>query len=609
MSRATVRRDLLLLSLLAGTVFFFDLGGADLFDDDEPKNAGCAAEMYARGDWLVPTFNGELRLHKPILLYWFMLTSYHMFGVTEFAARFFSAFFAVGTVLLTYDIGRRLFDRSAGLWSAVALATSPMFVVVARAANPDSVLIFPITLAFWAYLRLILRQNGGVLPDGQTLKTGDPSDSQDAWKQLIPRGWTMLLPYSAMAVAVLAKGPIGFVMPCGVLGLFIYLRSLGPQTTSTESSFWSAVLSTIQHYIRPVQLVRVALAMRPDLLILALLVIASPWYIAVGIATEGEWLAGFLGRHNVGRFLKPMEGHGGSPLYYVVAIIAGTFPWSVLPFPIAWQVARDFKAGDRSRTSHTLVLCWVGVFVVFFTLARTKLPNYVLPCYPAVALVIGRFFSIWLTEATSLPVWTRRAASVILVTAGVGMAVVLPIVAVYVLPGQEYLGLIGLIPIASGIVFYRLSEAGRFNTAKQSFAVSCVVFVTAIFWLAAPGVSRQQISRRFVEQIAADRADLPPITVFAFWRPNLVFYSRGLVPGFDSSEALDEYLAENHTARILVRSTDLERIDREITDRYRVTDRTQGFLRQDDVLLLEPANDLSEQELRLATLPAASGLH
>ena len=95
---------------MALLMFFVGLGTPQLFDEDEPKNAECGREMFVRGDWLVPTFNEELRTDKPILVYWFMLTSYHVFGVSEFAARFWSAALGVGTCLLTYNIGRVLFS-------------------------------------------------------------------------------------------------------------------------------------------------------------------------------------------------------------------------------------------------------------------------------------------------------------------------------------------------------------------------------------------------------------------------------------------------------------------------------------------------------------------
>ena len=92
----------------AVVVFFTLLGRPYLWDEDEPKNAECAREMLEAGNWVVPQFNYALRTDKPILLYWLMLTSYHAFGVTEFAARFWSAALGVGTVWLTYGIGRRL---------------------------------------------------------------------------------------------------------------------------------------------------------------------------------------------------------------------------------------------------------------------------------------------------------------------------------------------------------------------------------------------------------------------------------------------------------------------------------------------------------------------
>ncbi len=106
-----------LLILIAGLVFFLNLGVPPLWDRDEPRNAGCAVEMLARGDWVVPVFNGELRSHKPVLLYWLMMSSYAMFGVGEFGARFWSALLGIGTVLLTYEIGRCLFDRRTACWA------------------------------------------------------------------------------------------------------------------------------------------------------------------------------------------------------------------------------------------------------------------------------------------------------------------------------------------------------------------------------------------------------------------------------------------------------------------------------------------------------------
>ncbi len=101
-------RHQVILGLVAGLVFFTNLGGYALFDEDEPKNAVCGFEMYERGDWIVPTFNAQLRTDKPILIYWWMQLSFRLLGVSEFSARLGSSLRAVGPVFLTYHMGRKL---------------------------------------------------------------------------------------------------------------------------------------------------------------------------------------------------------------------------------------------------------------------------------------------------------------------------------------------------------------------------------------------------------------------------------------------------------------------------------------------------------------------
>ena len=115
------------LILVAGLfVFLTGLGAARLWDEDEPQYARVAREMMLQGEWLTPTFNFHLFSDKPVLLYWLMLGSYHVFGVTEFAARFPSAVMAIGTALLTYHLGRRLFRPQVGLWAGLIMTTNVM---------------------------------------------------------------------------------------------------------------------------------------------------------------------------------------------------------------------------------------------------------------------------------------------------------------------------------------------------------------------------------------------------------------------------------------------------------------------------------------------------
>src|SRR5450432_3795221 len=115
-------RDTLAVAAIAAVMYCAALGSARLLDDDEPRNSQCGREMLDRGDWIVPTFNGQLRTDKPILLYWAMLAVYNVLGVNEFAARLPSALAGVGTVVLTYHLGRLLLDRRSGLIAACLLA-------------------------------------------------------------------------------------------------------------------------------------------------------------------------------------------------------------------------------------------------------------------------------------------------------------------------------------------------------------------------------------------------------------------------------------------------------------------------------------------------------
>ncbi|MCY2986401.1 MAG: glycosyltransferase family 39 protein, partial [Planctomycetota bacterium] len=255
---------LALIIVVAGIALFTNLGGPRLWDRDEPRNAGCALEMLQRGDWVIPFFNGELRAHKPALLYWLIMSAYSLFGVNEFAARFWSAVLGMGTALATYGIGRRLFHARVGLWSAVILSTSLMFDVAGRAATPDSTLIFFSTLSLLVYVWGVFRpkvgetgqrnnslapvlrgEGGGEGPRNNSLAPvlrgegrgegprnnslapvlrgeGRGEGPNSYW---FPTRWVVVAGmYALMGLAVLAKGPVGFLLPASVMASFLAIR-------------------------------------------------------------------------------------------------------------------------------------------------------------------------------------------------------------------------------------------------------------------------------------------------------------------------------------------------------------------------------------------------
>lgn len=487
---------------VAAVVMFTNLGGTRLWDRDEPRNAGCAQEMMQRGDWVVPVFNAELRAHKPVLLYWFIMSAYDVFGVNEFAARFWSAALAVGTALATYGIGRRLFGADVGLWSGIILASSLMFVMAGRIATPDSVLIFFSTAALLVYVL-------GAFP-------GDGS--------YFPRRWTTVAAmYGLMGLAVLAKGPVGAVLPTAVIGMFLLIVRLSEMARPAGLPVWRWWVLRCLRPFAPWHFLRTCWSMRPLTAVAVVLAVAGPWYAWVGWRTDGEFLRVFLWDHNVGRAAHSLEGHAGGPWFYPVAILVGFFPWSVFAAPVIADVTALVRKKTPWATAGLFAVCWIGVYVVLFSLAGTKLPSYVTPCYPALAILTACFIQHWTHGAAAG--WRRWPAAVIVTLGGVGLVMLaaIPFAARQLLPGETPLAGVGLIPLTGALVAFFFQRRQCFPQAACSVAVTAVAFTTALFGWAAMRVDRHQ--QNHVLWAAINRAGgTPRIGAFGRLEPTWIFY-------------------------------------------------------------------------------------
>ncbi len=577
-----MERRLPLWGIVAGMAcltFFFSLGAAQLFDEDEPKNAECGREMFARGDWLVPTFNEELRTDKPILVYWLMLSSYHLFGVTEFAARFWSAALGVGSCLLTYHIGRILFSPRAGVWAGVMLGSTLMFTVVARASTPDSTLIFFTTLSLFLFVRL------------GNLKSVSNPDSN--WRSCLPRKTVSFLAiYAAMAVAVLAKGPVGVLLPCVVIGFFLYITNLKSQKpqeinfTPEQASWGTKVVQTLRHWVRPGAFFRIAWGMRPYWILLCVAVIALPWYLAVGLETDGAWLRGFFGQHNISRFTKPMEGHQGPVFYYPIAILVGFFPWSVFALPVIRGVVRHLRSESEDETGLRFVVCWFTVYLVFFTCAQTKLPNYILPCYPAIALLTGW----WFARASEENVFTKvprdfRLGLWSLMGAGLVMLIGLGVATSMLLPEEKILAITGLVPLLGGLIVWRIYSRKGLTAARFAFCGVALVFILTVFTWAAPRISRHQDGAYIAGQLLQRDNPAAPTATFNYFPVGLVFYAEQPIARCRTPEDIKTLLSQPE-ARLITRADRLELLQSQLPDGIEVLARRRRFLRQHDIVIL-----------------------
>jgi 4-amino-4-deoxy-L-arabinose transferase-like glycosyltransferase len=322
------RAAALLLAVAAG-LFLFRLGGVPLLGPDEPRYARVAVEMHRSGDRLTPTLQGRPWLEKPVLYYWLAGAAYGLLGESETAARLPSALaglFLVGTTAL---FGARLFGRSAGLHAGFIVATGLLPFAYARAASMDMLL----AAAASAATGLLALRAAAI-----------------AGRLAVPAA------YALAAIAVLAKGPLGLLLPLlVVLGFVLFERD------RRRARQWVSPLG-----------------------IVLFVAIAGPWYLAM-LRTHGRaFVDEFLLNHNVQRFLSEIHHHPGPFWYYLPVLIAGLFPWSGLILP--------GLAGLRPRLSRrdAFVLVWLVVPLVFFSAAQSKLPGYILPCLPPLALLMGR---------------------------------------------------------------------------------------------------------------------------------------------------------------------------------------------------------------------------
>ncbi len=349
---------LLLLALLAlsGLLFFLGLGDMGLTDRDEGRNAEAGREMFESGDRLTPTFNGDLRVAKPVFLYWLMDQSYRLFGVNEFAARFPSALFGVGLILIHYLFLAHQRDRSIALFGALMLLLNLEILGLGRMALTDSVLIFFTTASLYG-LWLGLHGEGGV------------------------RRWIWVF-YIGMALATLTKGPVGFAVPLIVAALYL-------TWTRRWRDYWQKGV--------------------PLAGILLFILLAAPWYAAMFLV-HGEAYASGAKANTIGRFLSPMEGHHGTIFFYLPVLLLGFFPWSaLLPVPL-YRTLKDWYHLRRARTQpdptgmselDLFAALWVvGVFV-FFTASSTRLPHYIGPLFPAAALLTASYWSRCLIDPTT----------------------------------------------------------------------------------------------------------------------------------------------------------------------------------------------------------------
>jgi 4-amino-4-deoxy-L-arabinose transferase-like glycosyltransferase len=567
-----------ILAAIAATVFVVGLGASRLWDEDEAKNSVCGQEMLERGDWIVPTFNGQLRTDKPILLYWCMIALYHVLGVSEFSDRLPSALAGIGSVVLTFHLGRLMFNARSGLLASCVFASALMFAVLARGATPDSLLIFCITASMTSFVAGVAARRGGHfngLVDG---RAGDSTPVQDHGLPVL----ACVGMYLAMGFAVLAKGPIGVVMPLGIIGS--YLLFFDGVVDAPASSGW---LRRMTRYFSLRRIFRIISTLRLGWGLPLIALVALPWYIAVGMQTHGEWIIGFLGKHNIGRFTEPLEHHNGLPIYYIVAILAGFFPGSVF-LPVAlWKMVTTIRRGGNERPAVALLLCWIGCYVGFFTLAATKLPNYVVPCYPALAIAVGAWLSMAMDRATARD-WRLRAGYWTVVVVGIGATIALTILAHTLLKTDPLPALPGVVAVVGGIVCLLVLSRGSVRGSVAACIVTGLAFTSSATIYTAYRASQLEegpmIADR-IHQLVATSHGVPRVATYRYFTPTLVYYLGHTVSRLDGPEDIATFFAQGGDALVLQRAV-YDRECKRLPTNVTALAEEQRFLRKHDRVVL-----------------------
>jgi 4-amino-4-deoxy-L-arabinose transferase-like glycosyltransferase len=327
---------------VCAVTFFLRLGAPGFLGPDEPRYAQVAYEMAVRRDWISPTLLGRPWFEKPVLSYWLMQSSYGVFGATEWAARLPSAILATGVVWTLWAGFRRTGGDGLAAAAAAALAVNPLFIGFARAATFEA----PIAAAVFASLACFHRMN------------------ESASEREFRRARTGF--HIFLGVGLLAKGLVGIAVPGLVVALF-----LATDGTPCRDKV-AAVLR-----MRPVSGALIAAAT------------AGTWYLPVCWRHGRAFIDEFFIAHHFQRFTSNRFHHPGPIHYYIPVLLLGLLPWTPFAIAGAWRALRPGGVSESParRRLVRLALCWAVTPVALFSLSGSKLPGYILPAWPACAIL------------------------------------------------------------------------------------------------------------------------------------------------------------------------------------------------------------------------------
>ncbi len=422
-------RDLSVIALIAAVWFCALLGDRPLSNPDEGRYTEIPREMAVSGDFVTPRLNGVKYFEKPPLVYWLSALTFRQFGLNEFTARLWTGLFAMLGVVLTYAAGRVLYDRSTGIWAAFTLATTLIYYALSQIILLDMAVAVMMSGALFMFIMAVRE------PAGR-------------------RRFTLFMAfYVFMALATLSKGLIGIALPGAVIFLWLLLLNRWKQ-------LWPFY---------------------PILGTLLLLAIAAPWHILAAKANH-DFLNFYFYHEHWLRFFTRIHQRFEPWWYFIPVFIGGLFPWVYFSLP---ALRLSLAGGWKNRREHApawFLVIWTVFIILFFSKSQSKLIPYILPVFPACAVLIGRYLSA---------VWDGRTAWSRPGIIGFGVTVLLLGIAVLMIPTPKnqpdlaaYMPILRLtagIPLLLGSVSIFLAlKRGSARMAFGCIALTLVALLTAI---------------------------------------------------------------------------------------------------------------------------------
>lgn len=529
--------SLLWLCFLCGLAFWQNLGSTGLVDETEPLFAEASRQILVTGDWITPYFNGETRFDKPILIYWLMAICYKLLGVNEWAVRFPSALAAtLLTVFCFYTLryfGFTLAPQKQGMgekqlwisaWLGTALVTLNMQTMIwARQGVSDMLLSGCMGIAlfcfFWGYAKNDINNS-----------LGENNEQNLLFK--VPNKWYIGF-YVASALAVLTKGPVGFVLP-GII-VFVFLVYLGKlkEVLQEIGLFWGAII---------------------------VLAINLPWYGLVTLKNGSNFINAFFGYHNFQRFTGVVNQHGAPWYFYFLIVLILFAPWSVyLPLAIAktgfWQRGL-WRRQPRSNQLGLFAFFWFSVVFIFFTIAITKLPSYVLPLIPSASILVA----LLSTENVAINPREKREWFF----TGIFNLIFIIILTIAFILSPYFIGndpaivdlprlisnsglamragiIWGVTGIITGFLIFRKTQASRL------FIPNILGFILFVIFVVTPVTffidnARQVPLRELSSIIIREQKPREKILMIGFKKPTVTFYTRQNIEYLNNSDRALEYL-------------------------------------------------------------------